>query len=223
MNKLPLSSHKLVFPFLTGRMSYDTFVKQLSSDYDVQQQLGPSITCQLKTLSNVDHCESQQAMHLLAPLLPMESFERYRVVSVLQDLISKSNRFIESLYDSYDLYADGYFFMETVGVQHGLTFSNTYFDYYEWEKLSDAEKKASVDRIYPSVKMEAEKVLSWIEYGHIKITGKKNHDGLFTYLDVRSDFDLLQSFDNVNIKHKRPKWSSLLVKAKNQLRLFPKK
>ena len=183
--------------------------------------IGQSHMLWISELSEETTDVKQAVRSKLTHFINAKEFEEYRIRQVLITLRDKTAGFIEALYKSYDLYADGYFFMETVGVQHGLTFSNTYFDYYEWKKLPESDKKASISKIYPSVKIEAERVLIWLDNGTIKLTGIKDREGLYTFHDSRSDFDRLQSFGDFKVNSKKPRWSSLFSKAKQQLKQMP--
>jgi hypothetical protein len=70
------------------------------------------------------------------------------------------------------------------------------------------------------VKPEAVKIRGWLEEGKVKPTGKVDREGLFTFSDFRGDYEQLTSFDNYQMKNKRPNWLAIMCRAGNKFRLL---
>ncbi len=84
-------------------------------------------------------------------------FEKWKIDKVLNDLISKTDNFAKSLITTYDLYCYGYGFLNNLGLGHGLTFANDFYELADWIKLSPEQKNERIEAIYDDVKFEAEK------------------------------------------------------------------
>jgi hypothetical protein len=220
MNKLPTTAQDALFNFACGEIDSTTFQDYLNTNRSYLTYLGATLLTWLQESDFETTEHKAEIIDKLSAHIELDRFELHRINVVLNALINKTDRFIEALYQSYELYADGYFFMETVGVQHGLSFSNTYFDYFEWEKLPESAKKSSISTIYPSVRAEATKIKQWLDHDKIKVTGKKDGDGLYTYIDIRNDIELLNSFDDHALSEKRPTWLNLFKKTRKKFQLI---
>jgi hypothetical protein len=220
MNKLPVTSQNTVFAFMCDVMDPTEFKESVAADRNFMTYLGAA---QYQWLIESSFEAQEQKIEILDKLSKHKElcrYESYRIRLVLHALIHKTDKFIEALYQSYELYADGYFFLETVGVQHGLSFSNTYFNFYEWEKLPEAEKIVSIAAIYSSVKVEALKISNLLDDNRIKLTGKRNSDGSCTYIDLRNDLERLSSYDSVSLKDENTSWVNIYRKTKQKLQLL---
>ncbi|MFT5513477.1 MAG: hypothetical protein ACI8SE_001885 [Bacteroidia bacterium] len=143
-NKPSAAVQKIIYRFLCKDIDFDSFKKHLSSDPQAATFIGSTLADSLMAAGESNQKLYAEVKQRLNKYGLAAHFEKYRIQFVLYKLTINNDDFIPALYDSYELYADGYFFLETIGV-HGLSFANTYFDYFEWEKLPEAHKKSSID------------------------------------------------------------------------------
>ncbi len=113
-------------------------------------------------------------------------FEKRKIDKVLNDLIHKNDDFAKSLIATYDLYCDGYGFLDNIGLGYGLTFANDFYEFEDWTKLSPDQKNERIEAIYPGVKSEAEKVRDWLDKKKVILTGEADNIGHFKYIDNRT-------------------------------------
>jgi hypothetical protein len=113
-------------------------------------------------------------------------FEKRKIDKILNDLINNNDDFAKSLIATYDLYCDGYGFLDNIGLGYGLTFANDFYEYTVWNKLSSEEKNKRIETIYHGVKSEAEKVRGWIDKKKIVLTGEVDEIGHYNYIDNRT-------------------------------------
>gem|GEM_PF-2232023 len=210
-------SQKTIFDFVLSSNNLEQFQKRIDSDDQLKRYLGEEIANQILVSTTYTAVINDILTALIASKKQQTAFETYKVCTILRQLTVNNSQFIPALYTSYELYAEGYFFMETIGVQYGLSFTNTYFDFFEWEKLAESDKQKSIQNVFPSVQKEATKIMHWLTNKKIKITGRKGKDGLYAYIDLRTDYERLTSYDNQKIKSKRKEWLTLVKMAKRKL------
>ena len=76
--------------------------------------------------------------------------------------------------ECYDLYCDGFNFLDNLGIGYGLGLT------------CPDEYNESVEDYYPAIVQEAEKVLSWLDDGKIVITGHTGEYQGIKYNDFRT-------------------------------------
>ncbi len=212
-------SQKMVFDFMIQSGNLEQFQKEITSDQKLKNYLGTQISSLILLCSTKTNDINKSLALLIASKKQTKPFETYRVTSTLHRLTVSNEQFIPALYTSYELYADGYFFMETIGVQYGLSFTNTYFDFFEWDKLPESDKHKSMQKIFPTVQAEALKIIDWLTVKKINIIGRKGKDGLCIYTDLRTVFERLTSYDHQKIRSKRAEWLTLFKMAKRKIML----
>ena len=84
----------------------------------------------------------------------------------------------------YDLYCQGYGFLDNLGLYYGLKF----YDYC-LETLSEAEIADKLNNILPEVDKEIAKVLSWLQQGKIQIIDYPTSSSGVNYIDDRSELE----------------------------------
>lgn len=107
--------------------------------------------------------------------------------SVLQKIIdhpSDAHSYIEKC---YDMYCDGYSFLDNLGLGYGLAVIVPPFKYNAdtWEKLDSPEQKKLIESFYPDIINETNKVINWLDTKKIVLIG---HDSTYQgiqYIDSR--------------------------------------
>lgn len=107
---------------------------------------------------------------------------------LLQNIIERPfdvHRYIE---ECYDLYCDGYDFLDNLGVGYGLAVMvpRQKFKGETWQDLTSQDQQELVNEFYPDVADEAQKVLSWLDSGKIILTGHSGECQGIEYQDNRT-------------------------------------
>lgn len=84
------------------------------------------------------------------------------------------------------MYCHGYGSLDNVALGYGIIFANDFFEFNEWRNLPQKEKDKRIDAIFAGVKVEAEKVRSWLDDKKIILTGEVNEFGHYGYLNNRT-------------------------------------
>ena len=93
----------------------------------------------------------------------------------------------EILRSFYDMYCNGYYFLQDIGLGYGLACEvplNSGVN--SWEELDEKGKIELVNSFYPQIIGHIERVLEWIEDKKIILTGKKNNLDHWEFIDYRN-------------------------------------
>ncbi len=203
MSKLPLDIQIEFFKVYNKEISVEEFEKWLYSKKELEQLLDHDTYIDLISLNYKERHAKYELGKIIDPFLDLGKFEERKIKKVLTDLIERTDDFAKSLIDTYNLYCLGYFFFNNLGFGYGLTFSEDFWDYSNWENLSIKEKNNRIDRIHPGVKREAQLVLKWLVEEKIVPTGEKDDLGHYQYLDKRTDSEKnLRTVETIKIEEK---------------------
>lgn len=187
MNKLPLDIQVEFFKVYGDEVPVADFESWLYANKELEHYLGEETYVDLVSLNFKDRHIKHEMGKVIDPFLDFGKCEERRLIRLLSDLIERTQAFGRSLIDTYDLYCSGYYFFDNLGLGYGLNFANDYWNYSDWEKLTDEEKEVRIDKVYGAVKAEAQIVLNWIEEQKVIPTGKKDEIGRFEFIDKRTD------------------------------------
>lgn len=189
MSKLPIDIQIEFFKVINDEVSINDFEQWLYVQNSLEQLLGNKVYIDLISINYKNRHAKHEMCKVIDLYLDYGLFEERKLKKILNDLIHKTDDFAKSLIATYDLYCYGYSFFYNLGLGYGLTFSEDFFDYTEWENLSADQKENRINKIYPGVKREAELVLSWMEQGKLILTGERDELGHYDYIDKRSPFE----------------------------------
>ncbi|WP_162051337.1 hypothetical protein [Pontibacter pamirensis] len=204
MNKLPLNIQIQFFKVYNNEISIADFEKWLYSTKELEQLLGYDIYIDLISLNFKDRHVKPEVGKIVDPFLDFRKNEERKLRKILTDLNERTDDFAKSLIETYKLYCSGYNFFNNLGLGYGLTFSEDFWDYNEWEKLTKSEKENRIDRIYVGVKKEAELVLNWLDEENIVPTGEMDDIGHYEYIDKRTDTERkLRTVETIEIEENK--------------------
>jgi hypothetical protein len=91
----------------------------------------------------------------------------------------------------YDLYCDGYYFLDDLGLGYGLMFTvpPSKFQVDTWDKLRLDQKSEYINELFPKIEKEVLKVKDWIANGKIVLTSEKDELNRYCYSDFRTDME----------------------------------
>lgn len=115
-------------------------------------------------------------------------FETMRMLDLLYKALTNNEDTGTILIAFYDLYCDGYYFLQKLGLRYGLTCAVPSIRRYRedsWEDLSDRDRKRLVDGFYPEIIKDIQDVIALIQDEQIIITGTKGSMGQLEYVDKR--------------------------------------
>jgi hypothetical protein len=116
---------------------------------------------------------------LINKYISISEFEKYRLNTILNNLININENNIDSLLKIYDEYGKGYCFLDILAIDYGLDLSRALYELYI-DRLLINDK---INKLHSNIKIEAEKIIRFLDQNKIVITEK------YKYLDYRLEED----------------------------------
>ncbi len=187
MKKLPSHIQTEFLKFINDEISVDVFEQWVYNLNELEDVVESKDYIEFISLNFKSRHFIHDMKKIIGKYLEFSELEKRRIDKILNDLINKNDDFIRSLMATYDMYCDGYYFLDNIGLGYGLTFVHDFYDYSDFNKLTSTEKEQRIDAIYDGVKTEAEKVLNWLNGKIIVLTGELNEMGHYIYNDYRTE------------------------------------
>jgi hypothetical protein len=185
VQKFPTNIQIKFFKLLNNELSVEDFEQWVYKTTEIETHFDPADYIEFISLNFKARHFIHEMKKIVDKYLDYGEFEKRKIDKVLNDLINKTDDFAKSLIATYDLYCDGYGFLDNIGLGYGLTFANEFYEFADWTKLSSEHKNERIEATYDGVKFEAEKVRDWLEKKKVVLTGEVDDIGHFDYIDNR--------------------------------------
>jgi hypothetical protein len=186
VNKFPTDIQIEFFKLLNDEQSIEKFEQWVYKTKKLEICFDPADYIEFISLNFKSKHVIHEMKKIADKYLDFGEFEKRKINKVLADLTSKNDDFAKSLIATYDMYCDGYGFLDNIGMGYGLTFANDFFEFKDWINLPIDEKNKRINAIYEGVKAEAEKVQDWFDRKKIILTGEVDEIGHYGYIDNRT-------------------------------------
>jgi len=162
------------FKLVSHEIELLEFEKWVYSESKLEEILSSNDYLELISINYKTPSGLYEAEKVLSSYFSMGKYYEWNIRNILQKITEKPNDVHKYIEQCYDLYCDGFDFMDNLGMGYGLGL--TCPDYYN-EKVDD---------YYPQILGEVEKVLEWLDNGKIVITGHSGEYQGIEYEDNRS-------------------------------------
>ncbi len=215
MNKLPTDIQIEFFKLLNNELSVVDFEQWVYKTKEIETHFDQADFIEFISLNFKNRHFVHEMKKIVDKYLDYGEFEKRKIDKILNDLVSKTDDFAKSLIATYDLYCDGYSFLDNIGLGYGLTFANDFYEFTEWTKLSPEQKNERNEEIYGGVKSEAERVRDWLDKKKVVLTGVVDDIGHFDYIDNRTTEEKKPTgYSVINLDEKKSTtYNSTLPKA----------
>lgn len=186
MNRLPIDIQIEFFKLLNDEVTTDHFEQWVYRTKELENYFSQADYLEFISLNFKSRHIIHEMKKIIDKYLDYGEFEKREIDKVLNDLISKTDDFAKSLIATYDLYCDGYGFLDNIGLGYGLTFANDFYEFTDWTNLSPEQKSERIEAIYDGVKSEAENVRGWLDKKKVVLTGEVDDIGHYIYIDNRT-------------------------------------
>ena len=144
----------------------------------------------------LDYC--YQINNIIEKYIDFGEYETWKLKKLLNDFLHRKGNLAKILEQFYDLYCQGYGFLDNLGMGYGLDFScylseinEPNFRYFFSKTLTAAEIEREIEQkvndILPEVDEEIREILSWLEQGKIEIIDEPNSFYGTNYIDRRNE------------------------------------
>jgi hypothetical protein len=187
VNKLSPDIQIEFFKLLNEETSVQDFERWAYANKNLEAYLDEADYLDFISLNFMDSHFKHEMKKIVDRYLGYGEFEKRKLKKILNDIIAKNAGFAKSLIATYNLYCHGCTFLGNIGLGYGLTFSDYFYDYKDWESLTSSERNNRINNIYAGVKAEAKKVLYCIEKEKIVFTGIADEMGRYSFINNRTD------------------------------------
>lgn len=111
--------------------------------------------------------------------------ETIKITVLLKQALRKDEKIGEILRSFYNMYCDGYYFLDDLGLGYGLS-CEVPSCANSWEELSNQQRINIINSFYPQLEHDLQRTLNWIESKKILLTGTKNDLNRWQYIDNRT-------------------------------------
>jgi hypothetical protein len=160
-----LMKMEMFFKVLNGEVDIKTFEQWLYATPDVEGMFSPDDYLELISLNYKDRLAKYELIKLLTRSINQGEFETYRLIRLMETIITKSPGWYDALNQCDMLCPLGYYFLE--GLEE---FAHSLFARNHFENLTDTQKNKLLEMIYPRAAESARKVIDWLKEGKIVMT-----------------------------------------------------
>lgn len=192
MTELPQSVKERFFQLLQGTIGIEAFEAWVYESQVLEDVLSEEDYYELIAF----HYQKPFALRELHPILEKHlipgEFETWRLRRLLAQISREHEELIHILTSLYDLYCEGYRFLEKLALDYGLVLKypplkSRQYHAGHWSELEPTEREELLDEFFPHIEAEVERVLKWLDEGKIVITGHDERYGTLQFKDRRTD------------------------------------
>ena len=201
---IPAEIKKTFFEFLNCQIALTDFEQWVYETLSLEEVLNSNDYLELISLDFTQRHEKyyldcrERINQIIEKYISLAEYETWKLKRLLNNFLNRKGNLVKILEQFYDLYCQGYGFLDNLGLGYGLNFScylseinEPNFRYFFPKTLTAAEIereiKQKVNDILPEVDREIKKVLSWLEQGKIKIIDDPDSFYGIDYIDDRDE------------------------------------
>ena len=169
MNPIELVFYKLV----SQEIELSEFENWVYSESALEQVLNSDDYLNIISINYKTPSGLYEAQKVLSNYFSMGKYYEWSIRNILGKIIERPNNVPKYIEQCYDLYCDGFGFMDNLGLGYGLGLTCT-------DSIDD-----KVDEYYPRIIDEASRVMEWLDTGKIVITGHSGEYQGVEYEDNR--------------------------------------
>lgn len=180
------------FALMEDRISFFEFEEWVYRSKWLENELSKDEYLDLISLDFMTPSMKYEVGKILKSKINEGKFQEITLLNFLESIIVRDGKEGESLIRLYDLYCDGYYFLQDLGLGIGLQIdfppSEFGVDYYH--ELNENQKKQLIDSVYPAAKELAEELKDWIINKELVLTGELDDDfNRWQFIDKRTEED----------------------------------
>ena len=189
MKKFDLSRvEEKFYVFLYGALDIKDFEAWVYTSDELKSFVGPDDYLALISLDFNSKNARDESGKIMLKYADVSKFETKRMLDLLYKALTNNEDAGTILIAFYELYCNGYYFLEKLGLGYGLTCAVPPIRHYRkdsWEDLSNRDRKELVDGFYPEIIKDIQDVIALIQSEHIILTRTKGYMGQLEYVDKR--------------------------------------
>jgi len=189
--KLADSDKIMFFKTMHGDMDLEEFEKWVYENKDLEKAIPPDTYLDLIELNYKKPGVRYELFKKLEAIVSLGEYQKWKLLTSLDNALLKDESFPRLMMGFYDLYCNGYYFLDDLGLGYGLTFTvpPSKFQVDTWDELRSDQKSDYISELFPKIEKEILKVKGWIAKGKIVLTSEKDELDRYCYNDFRTDLE----------------------------------
>ena len=184
---LPVEIHETFLDTLSGDKTILEFEEWLYTDKTLEFLLTGDDYLELISFGYKALNPKYDLFEILKKHVDLGELEKRRIKKLLVKVLNKDEELSDVLIIFYDLYCDGYGFLQNLGLNYGLTIECPFPKADTWDELSIDEHQELLNSFYPEIEEEVKKVIFWLDNDIVILTGIKQENNHFVYTDRRTE------------------------------------
>lgn len=184
---LPPDIKQVFFNTLNEEMSIPAFEQWLYAEKGLEQILGPDDYLDLIAHPYKSANAKYGLYQLLEQYISKGEQETMLLDQQLTKALNRDKSLPELLTTFYDKYCKGYYFLQELGINYGLRINvpEGNSNKETWSDLMKEEQNTLIESFYPELEIALIKVISWLDSGKIILTGIRDENDRFDFIDNR--------------------------------------
>ena len=170
MHPIELTFYRLV----SREIELNDFENWVYTETTLEQTLNSDDYLEIISINYKTPSSLYEAQKVLSKYFSMGKYYEWSIRNILHKIIAKPHDVDKYIEQCYDLYCEGFGFMDNLGLGYGLGLTCP-------DGFND-----KVDEFYPRIAEEAERVILWLDTRKIVITGHSGEYRGIEYDDNRS-------------------------------------
>lgn len=158
-----------VYKLIERKIEIKNFEHWVYSEKELENILTPDDYLDLISLGYNLPSSLYKAEKILKKYIDIGKYHELNLRRVLQKVIDRPKDAYKFIEQCYDMYCDGYNFLDNIGLGYGLHVavppSNLGAD--TWQELKSQEQLKLINSFYPAVAEDAQRILLWLDTGKI--------------------------------------------------------
>jgi hypothetical protein len=177
------------YGFLIGKIPIHDFEKWVYDSSDLENELDEISYYDFISFGFKKSGAKYELEQLIKKHINISEYETWKLKGLLFNALERKNNYYDSIQQIYELYFNGYDFLDNLGLGYGITLDCLYFDYgvETFEDLPKKQKDYITKSFYPEIQFEIKKVLNWFDSGLIVLDSEYDSRGCLKVTDNRKE------------------------------------
>lgn len=179
-------AEKKIYQVLIKKISLRSFEQWLYEN-NILESGNPELYLELISFDYSSQDSYKSFYNNFAKYVNFNKFEADRIKEYLTSIIDRDENSTDAILKIYDLYCNGYGFLQKLGLLYGLCIIDNSYPVIPKNGYSSI-----VDKFYPNIIYDTKNVIRWLDEEKIVFKNEDNGWGQFEYDDFRSEAEVLQ-------------------------------
>jgi hypothetical protein len=178
------------YSYLENNLSLKDFETFIYEHAWIAEIIGENKYLDLICLDFKNSAIKYQLGDIFIPVFGLGEYYKRTLLKDFHEALLQNENLPSILAHLYDLYCDGYDFLQDLGLGYGLSCVCPSIGkkvYNSWEELNDEQKKRILNSFLPQLPHDIKRVIDWLERDTIILLDEKDNMDRMTFADNRNE------------------------------------